>query len=284
MTDQPLCPRPGCGRLIHDQAYVDDRCEARLAADLRRVAAVAGEAMVTIAKLGRLGAGGRRTEPSPPLPVNLAAAEHHDAAVNTLGTWARHVAEERGAPLPTVRTAPCAHATCASRRLRVSQGPTCPGEPPEHPTAVLALWLVGQLRWLRHRPEADEAYGDLADACQVLERVVDRPPDRIVVGQCPCGAYLYAVRGAAQVTCGACGTPYAVDETRAMLRRSLDEALFTAAEIATLAGYLGLQARRDMVRHRINVWATRGIVVSHGDLGGAPAYRFGEVIARLMAG
>lgn len=284
MTDQPLCPRPGCGRLIHDQAYVCGDCERHLAADLNRVATIAGEALVTIAKLGRIGAGGRRTEPSPPLPVNLTAAADHDAAVNTLTTWARHITEERGTPLPTVRIAPCTHASCASRRSGITAGPMCLGEPAEHPTAIAATWLITQLQWLRHRPEADEAYDELADACRILIRVVDRAPDRIVVGQCPCDAYLYAVRGAAQVMCGSCGTSYAVDETRDMLRQQLDAALFTAAEIATLATYLGLRAQRDAVRHKINVWATRGIVVSHAELGGAPAYRFGEVIARLMAG
>lgn len=283
MTDQPTCPRPGCGRLIHDQAYVCGVCETRLAADLARVALVAGEATTTIARQARMGSGGRRTEPDPPLPVNLAAAADHDAAVNTLTTWARHVAEERGTLLPAVRLAPCAHVSCHERRIRVSQGPTCLGEPPESPTVVLTTWLAGQLQWLRHRPEADEAYDELGDACRVLVRVVDRAPDRIIVGQCPCDSYLYAVRGAAQVRCGSCGTSYAVDETRDLLRRSLDQSLFTAAEIATLVTYLGLERKREATRKLINQWATRSLIVVH-DYRGESAFRFGEVVSRLMAG
>jgi hypothetical protein len=261
-------------------AYLCSAEATKLRTELERVALVAGEAMTTISKQARIGGGGRRTDPEVPLPVNLTAAADHDAAVNTLTTWARHVHEESGRPLPEVRTAPCLHPTCAERRY----GPPCAGEPPEHPIAVLATWLGGQLDWLRHRPEAEEAFDEIGDACRVLVRVVDRAADRIIVGQCGCGEYLYAVRGREHVTCAGCNTQYNVEAARDLLRESLDQRLCTAAEIALLAAYLGLAGQRDAIRHKITVWADRGLVVRHSEIRGEPAYVFGEVVARLMAG
>jgi len=254
MTD-PTCPV--CSRPIPDMAYLCSVEATKLRTELERVALVAGEAMTTIAKQARIGGGGRRTDPEVPLPVNLTAAADHDAAVNTLTTWARHVQEESGRPLPEVEG---------------------------HPLIALAAWLVGQLDWLRHRPEAEEAFDEIGDACRVLVRVVDRAADRIIVGQCGCGEYLYAVRGREHVTCSGCNTQYNVEAARDLLRESLDQRLCTAAEIALLAAYLGLAGKREQVRHKITVWADRGLVVRHSEIRGEPAYVFGEVVARLMAG
>jgi hypothetical protein len=149
---------------------------------------------------------------------------------------------------------------------------------------VVARWLAGQLDWLRHRPEAEAAFDEIGDACRVLVRVVDRPAERIIVGQCGCTEYLYAVRGREYVTCAGCGTTYDVEAARDLLRESLDQRLCTAAEIALLARYLGIKGEREAVRHKIVVWASRGLVTAHSNLHGEPAYRFGDVAARLMAG
>jgi hypothetical protein len=287
VTDQPTCDR--CHEPIHDQAYVCPQCTRRLRRDLETVARVAGEAWTTIARLDRIGGRNGRAELEPedttcacepcrrgrrdkadnalaprPWPINLAAARRHDAAVNELTTWVRHIAQTRGAPGP---------------------------EPPRgHPLAAAATWLTGHLDWLRHRPEAAEAFDALGDACRVLVRIVDRPPERVVVGQCPCQVvtdggrppeYLYAIRGAAQVACRSCGTTYDVDSSRDELKRQLDQALFTAAELATLVAYFG-EGQREPVRKLINQWHVRGMIVAH-DYQGQPAYRFGEVVARLAS-
>lgn len=283
MTEAPTCDR--CGRRIVDTAYVCPDCARELRRDLETVAKVAGEVATTVAKLARLGAGGRRSDPQPPLPVNLDAGAEHDAAVTVLTTWARHIHEASGRALPTT-----------TRR-------------DEHPLAILATWLVGQLDWLRHRPEGGDALDELSDACRILIRVVDRPADRVLAGRCPCGEYLYAIRTAATVTCRACNTGYDVQATRRILREQLGNALFTGAEIATLATYLGLTPNREATRNLIKVWASRGMIVAHGTYraepeedkaptdgveaeGGdgddeqaeersVPLYRFGDVIERL---
>jgi hypothetical protein len=113
--------------------------------------------------------------------------------------------------------------------------------------------------------------------------VVDRPADREVAGQCACGEYLYAVRGADFVTCSACGTSYDVAQIRELLSRHAEQMLLTAAEIASLAVHTGLTTNRERVRKLINVWSSRGIVVPRGDHVGQPTYRTGEVMTRLQA-
>lgn len=278
MTDKPICPR--CARPIHDTAYVDSACEAELRRGLERVALVAGEATTTIAKLDRIESTGvkGKLEPEPvyvdtrpglawlrssehvsalnpsPLPLDLNAANAHDAAVNTVITWARLVSEERGKAIP-------------------DEG---------HPLAAVATWLSTQLDWLRHHPDAETAFDELTQACRTLERVVDRPPSRIVVGQCPCGEFLYATKDKADVKCQGCGTTYDVEATREQLRKQLGESIFTAAEIATLAAYLGIGGSRESMRKLINKWHERGHLIEHSYRGEA-AFRFGEVIARLAA-
>jgi hypothetical protein len=70
---------------------------------------------------------------------------------------------------------------------------------------------------------------------------------------------------------------------RDKLLAELDDRLCTAAEIARLSTYLGLQADRAKVRNRINVWAKRGRIVSETELTTEPAYRFGIVWRLLVA-
>jgi hypothetical protein len=302
MTNRPLCVL--CGQPLADTAYVCTPCTDGVRRALLLVVTLAGEAEVTIARLDRLVRTGGRPEPveddpplgpgqtppqgaltATPLPVALWAGPRYDAAVTELLSTARHVAAESGRPLPTVRVTPCPHRSCEARRRGQAYGPVC-GEqsPPEHPLRMLAAWLAerAQLNWLRYRPEGEELLRGITAACRQIESIVDRPVERVIVGRCPCGEYLYARAGAATVTCTGCGTHYDVAATRDRMRESLADSLFTGAEIATLATYLGYQGRREATRNRIKVWASRGLVTPHGEYAGAPAYRFGEVMARLM--
>lgn len=264
MSDKPTCPR--CDKPIHDVAYICKDCGRDLERSLQLVARLAGDITLTVAKLARIQhSGSSEKEPDlgkapgalfpTPLPVNLHAADRHDAAVNTLHTWARHACEERGQSID--------------------------GE--GHPLAIVATFLVAQVGWLRYRPEADEAFDDLNSACRTIERVVDRPPGTVVVGRCPCNTYLYAVRGSETVKCQGCGTGYDVKASLDGLREELSDRLLTAGQIATMAAYLGLTERREAARLLINVWGDRGLIQPHGRIDGDRAYRFGEVLPRLLA-
>ena len=263
MSD-PTCAR--CPKPIHDTAYVCKDCGRALERALQLASRLAGDITLTVAKLTRMerpGGGQRDNDlgkaPNAlfpmPLPVDLNAAHRHDAAVNALHTWARHACEERG--------------------IRVlGDG---------HPLAVVAVFLITQVSWLRYRPEADEAFQELGAACRTIEHVVDRPPGTVVVGRCECGTYLYAARTADTVTCAGCSEQYDVAASREGLRDELSDRLLTAGQIATMAAYLGLTERREAARLLINVWGNRGLIQAHGQVDGDRAYRFGEVLPRLLA-
>ena len=119
----PECAR--CGHPVADMAYVCSPCTVGLTTALlgndHRLGAIAllDELPVTIARLDRLGEAGHSSGETP-LPFDWDASDAAWAVQNTITTWARHCAEERGLAV----------------------------------TAEPALWLAGQLEWLRHRPEA----------------------------------------------------------------------------------------------------------------------------------
>jgi hypothetical protein len=282
---QATCAR--CARPMPDTAYCCVVCAEEVRGQLAEVAVIAGEAAITVARQDRIGSGSsaqpEQPEPEPknagalyptPLPFNPGAAAAYLGAVNDLDTWARHVHESSGRALPVARM--CRHGSCWAANERWVLGPTCP-----HPDAVVALWLARQLDWLRYRQEANDAFNELTMACKRLVRIVDRPAQRMIVGQCGCGAYLYAVHGASTVKCRDCDTSYDVEASRDGLRQNLDERLLTAAEIALMAAYLGLTEHRDSTRKLVTQWALRGLIASHTNVGGEPAYLFGEVVTKL---
>lgn len=272
MTNDPTCAI--CSRPVVDQSYCCDRCASKTVTELESVAKVAGEAMTTIAKQARMGSGGRRTDPDVPLPYNPDAASDHDAAINTLTTWARHVNEESGRALPLFRTAPCTHPSCADRRANRVHGPRCAGEPVEHPTAVIARWLAGQIDWIRHRPEAAQAFDELGDACRVLVRVVDRPADHWYAGRCDCGQDLHPVAGAKAIRCRECGVVHDLEARKAWLLDQAEDVLAIANWCAATLNRLGVPTTASTIR----TWAERSRLASHGfDAAGRPLYRLGTV-------
>ena len=310
MTD-PTCPR--CDRPIVDMAWVCEDCTTLAGRKLLWAAAIADEATATVAKLARLAPTSARRADEPPdpptvdtrpglawlrsavhesalfptgLPYSASGSDRLAVIVKTLTASARQVAEDRGIDLPD----PCTHRTCGAAR-NGAIGPICPD-----PLAQLLVWLHGHLDWHRRRPNADELLGKLENAATALIRLVDRPPTRVIVGQCGCTAYLYAVAGTDSVRCPGCGTTYDVNTTRDQMRQSIGVALFTAAECATMAAYLGLTEHRLRTRNLITQWARRGRIIAHGtieqddqDADGkaikvtVPTYRFGDVLERLAA-
>jgi hypothetical protein len=137
---------------------------------------------------GSQGSGGMPGKPESRLPLNLAATARLDAVANALGTWVRHVAQERG------------------------QFPD--SLPYGFDTIVNACrFLAGQLEWFRHRPEVDECLSDLEASARVIRGIVRGPSDLKFLG--PCGStvrYTEAEEGC-PVNC-AChnGPHYACDE------------------------------------------------------------------------
>lgn len=290
-TTQPTCDR--CSKPVHDQSYVCTRCTDRARSLLIEVATkTAEEGWTTIARLSRLAPGRTRPEPQEwyrnpnalrptALPTDLHKSDRWHAAVNALTTAARNIAESRGInppdPQPSRR---CEHTTCARRREGYGIGPACDRLPADDPIPFVANWIAKRLDWLRHQREAEEELGAIESACLTLRHVVDRRPDEEIVGYCPCDTWLYAIKGRDTVACPGCGTTYDAQRSRDGLREALAERLCTAAEAATLVAYLGGRKDRSRVRDLVRKWGDRGRIATH-DLAGEPAYRLGEVLARL---
>jgi hypothetical protein len=286
---QPTCDL--CGNPT--DGFVCPRCTAETAGYLRHVVDLAGEVETNVARLSRYASrGGHRAAPADDvergpsvvnrrqpvpafgwpaskdrpkpgalrataLPVDLNASARAAHAFNDVTTWARTVEEERGI------------------QVVVASG--------QHPAAAAASFLLAQLDWLRHQPYADEANEQLRAAGAVVRRIVDAPPQRLIVGQCDCGAYLYAYEGAATVVCEDCKLRWDVQVSRAGLREALREYLMTAAEAAVLLALFGLAGDRNRCRKTIVMWAVRGRLERRGEFEGDPVYRFGDVLDRAAA-
>lgn len=290
-----------CGRPLTDAANIC-RPEAQELADaLLAAAGHAEDAETVIARQTRYSGAARATRERP-LPVDLTAASRYAIAENTIGTWAQHVVEERGTELPARRPTlgplcelplGCGHDSCEAIQRRI---------PPAR-LADAALWLAGQIDWLRKRPEADEAFDELHDACGVLARLVDRPggAGMRLVGMCDCGKILYAPHGRDVVQCKAsnCGASWNVTESQQILRDALDERLVTGAEAAHLGAWLDTDRTQKQLRALVDVWARRRVLTAHGEVAEPhrpratceeaceliwdwiPTYRFGDIAARI---
>ena len=101
MTDE-LCvicrDRPAHG------AYGCVPCLDRARQVLAESADMAGAARGVATRQARHGAQGGSGKPGSALPLDLGATARLDAVNNTLTTWARHIAETRGVPLPDLET------------------------------------------------------------------------------------------------------------------------------------------------------------------------------------
>jgi hypothetical protein len=84
-----------------DQAYACSGCAYRAGDQLHDIADMADAARDVAHGLStRSGGSNGSGKPGSRLPLDLAATSKLDAVENTLSTWARHIAETRGVPLP----------------------------------------------------------------------------------------------------------------------------------------------------------------------------------------
>lgn len=295
MTTDTACDL--CGNPVRDTAYVCPHCTTNTANYLRQVVTVAAEVETTVARLARYSDRHGRTQPDDdpdgrpdgglkvtPMLFDEGAKQRGDRASNDIVTWARHVAEERGVypSMPTASFGPlcgsqgvCRHESCSLIYRR-----SVP-----HPVARAATYLLGNLEWLRHRPEAEEALTQLAAAGAVLVRIVDAPPPLWYAGPCwamlddeQCVEELYARTDDGTVRCPACKARHDVRERRVWLLGEADDVLAHASLIAAALTVLDRPVTSSMVRN----YAARSRITAHGqDERGRPLYRVGEVRAVL---
>ena len=297
MTTMPVCPI--CGKPIHDNAYICGTCGQTLTKALHHIADLHAELDVTLTRQARIGSTNGAPPPPPevdpdpqpknvilwgvavqPLPFHLGASTVRRAVVNVVTTWARIILEERGMDLPPIPEPPigpvcnpteCKHQSCTVIRWHIQDSET-----------VHAAKFIGEyVWWLRHRPEAPEAFKDLTLADRDLERVIDRPAPMKYAGPCNiCRKDLYVREGAAMVECRPCGMTYDMDQRREYLLKCAEDRLERAAQIARAVTDLGSPISAD----RIRKWAERGRLLPHAtDPRGRPLYRVGDVTELLRS-
>ncbi|SNY28979.1 hypothetical protein [Paractinoplanes atraurantiacus] len=283
-------------------AFVCRRESRDLAAALTIAAGHVEDAGPVIARQARYGTGGGGDGDQ--LPGDLTAADRLAPIARALGHWVAVVARATGrAPRWRAMAGPpcpvgvtCPHSTCASIRRRVA-GP---------PLALQAAWLSQRVDALRSHPEAKRAFGELHAACDDLERLVDRPADKELVGVCDCGKVLYAREGWTVIQCPlpTCKLVWHVERSRDILREHLGDKLVTATEAAHLMAYMDSDRTQDNLRKLIAARVKSGLIVAHGEIVEepddaelklaeqeardpapkvTPTYRFGEVAAAIAA-
>lgn len=246
-----------CGRELAD-GFACSPCALSLSQTLKIAAGHAEDAEAVIARQVRYTAGGSGGSEEP-MPVDLAAATRFGAVENTFGTWARDLSESTGEPIPP------------------------PVWPQLNVAAIAAAFLARHVDLIRTGPAAAEAFDELHDACEQLARLVDRPPDKQLVGVCDCGKVLYAAAGRTVVQCPerTCKLVWNVEESREILRKHLGDKLVTVSEAARLLAYLDSDRTQDNLRKLIG--ARLGRLAAHGLVEGEPTYLFREVTALVAA-
>jgi len=297
VTTTPLCPN--CGKPIHDNAYICGPCGQTLTKALNHIADLHSELDVTLTKQTRIGSTNGAPPPPPevdpdpqpknvilwgvavqPLPFHLGASSVRAEVGNTISTWARVILTERGMELPPIPDPPigpvcnpteCKHESCTVIRWHVK----------DSEITHAAKFIAAHVWWLRHRPEAPEAYSDLLAIASQLERIIDNPPTLKYAGPCNiCRKDLYAREGAGKVECRPCGMSYDMDGRREWLLECAEDRLERASLIAQGVTDLGSPISAD----RIRKWAQRGQLIPHAtDRLGRPLYRIGDVLDLLKA-
>jgi hypothetical protein len=269
-----------CGTPTRDNAYTCEDCLSNLAHIIGSAPQL--EIALTHDLVGerspRLESGSRSTEP--PLPFDIKAGELLDELRNKLTClvrlcWeegVRHQSPDRG--LPTSVDTP---ATIGDM-------------------STWLLWRVDGMAWV-------EWSGEIVRQFKALDRRIyhylkPREP-KVFLGVCEqiltletrvvkCGGFIYAARGEQWGKCDRadCCALYDTETQRSTLETILDSRLYTAADIAKLSTYLGLDLGtkgRETVRRKVHYWARHGRIVSivKEPETGNPMYRYGEVKALL---
>jgi hypothetical protein len=263
-----------CARPMADQAYACALCATQAAQKLSEVAEVTQAARDVAHGLSSRPGGGSSGKPGSRLPLDLTATSKLDAIERELGTWLRHVGEERGTSTTTVLVP----------------------LPDEDPIVVIAERLMQHLEWFRHRAEIDEFLTDVDAAARVMRGLVRGPAEQRYLGPCgapqiaiepdvaakygippanaalglaPCDGDVYGRAGGDKGTCRTCGASVDQGERRAWLDGEVRSHAYTAVEIADAY---------PIKANTIRQWLSRGLLTTHGELGGRPLMLLGEVL------
>lgn len=237
-TETTTCTRDG--RPVADGAYCCAACVAQTGDNLKFIEEIADDLETTLTRQDRVSAGtGGRASAETPLPLNLNASEVGSRLRNTLTTWVRLVAEERGVSIADAFDVCggdgtwCTHERCRAIRL---------GGDAQISNGAMAAWLRTRLGWIAHREWGPECFDELSRVAVDLSRAVDSPPPMIALGRCEaedCNGELRAHKEAAFVRCPECGESYDVNKRKDQLLSRADLRKFNAATLARILTALG---------------------------------------------
>jgi hypothetical protein len=206
-----------CDRPVGD-GYSCQHCTDRLERALGDVPALWEQLDVVLTRQARYstpeGRGGDKA-----LPFNAEASEIGWVLRNTLATWCKLIAEERGWDLPE-----------------------------DHP-AKIAGWMLKHLTWLRHQRAGHQAIEEITSAVNAVRKAVDRPAERLYAGPCKeCGTDLYGKPGAAEVTCKTCETVSAVVDQKTWMGAIIETRLVTGREASVLLAWAGMEVQQATIK------------------------------------
>lgn len=266
----PVCDRP------QDAGLLCSACCDRLERDLGDVASIVADLDVTLSKQARIGnssgSGGLARERT---PINVGAMNVADDLQNTLTTWARDVEADVCPALLALCGVPCG----------------CAGRNPSHrgvaSSATASRILLSHIPEIRRHPAARELVDEISDAIAQARRVVDRPADRIYMGQClmenpdeegrqvTCLEELWARPGASEVKCRVCSTEHPVAERRAWMLQKMAPMLFTIKEASYMLGDVG---NIKVTQASIRGYIKRGKIAYHT----GTMIRLGDLLAVVV--
>lgn len=161
-----------------------DPCLDRLETALRDIPDLADQLLTTLARqdvLQRPGQDGGNTHAGPAEPVNGAARDPGEDLTATLRSWADQLDHDHGTTT----------AKSYSRRI------------------------IAHLNTIRSRPDAGQLVDEILDAYHRARRVVDLPPEKILLGACnathegqDCPGEVRGIRGRHEARCDTCGETY----------------------------------------------------------------------------
>lgn len=273
------------------------------------VGGLADHLETTVARLARLNAPAKRGKGDlGPVSFHEKGAEVRALLVGTLGPWAAWLLElERPAAAPPrcphrsrvgVDCRACAVEVPVLHAMRRARWARTAAAVREGDVGAIAAYLLDRMLVVLGRDEAPRLHGDVVRVVKRVEKVIDREPDRVAVGDCgaslgledvcpecgadvdvdpdgpdevcgACGAAvpettcqraLYVDPEAAFIDCPACDARWKVADRRAWLLKAAEDSLGNAATIATALTRLEQPVTAD----RIYKWKERGRLKVHG--------------------
>lgn len=261
-----------CGKPTRDDTWLCDDCQDEFTLTLADLGALDEELVVTITRQRAAATTGGPRSATTPLPWHEGAGDARRALHGLLVSWVRLCAEED------------------------VKGPQIAFPADSIPS--LAAWLATRVHGLALHDAGPDAMDEITDAAAECHRIVFwKRKSRIYLGTCgkvttdedgneydPCPGEVYADEDEPVGHCDLCREGATVVVKRSAMEAELDTRLYTAAEIARLSTFLGLDAPRDQVRKRVLYWHRHKLVEQRGtNAEGHPMFRYGEVRGRLYA-